>query len=263
MPPSDVDPRKYQGKAFGRLLLIEDEMTLAGPVKRGLEEHGYVVDLAHDGVEGEDRALSNEYDMLLVDWRLPRMDGLTLIGRLRTQGYSQPILMLTARRAIDDKVAGLDTGADDYLTKPFSFEELLARIRALLRRGPAETHNLEGLQPVHLQLGGIAVDTSRRRVTVGQAPLQLRMKEYMLLELLLRYQGQVLSRSVIAERIWGSLYAVTDNAIDVTVSGLRQKLAAFGPTQTRVVLETVRGVGYSLDLDRDSDPDSDRLNWNR
>ena len=240
MPSADT----LQRHATGRLLLVEDEMTLAGPVMRGLEEEGYFVDLAQDGVEGEVRALSEPYDVLLIDWRLPRMDGRTLIERLRKQGCTQPILMLTALRDVDHKVAGLDAGADDYLTKPFSFEELMARLRALLRRVPltASAH----LQPVHLHAGPLEMDTARRRVRYGQTTLQLRTKEYQLLELLLRHQGAVLSRSVIAERIWGSVYDVTDNAIDVTISGLRQKLAAAEPQNGTVTVETIRGVGYAL-----------------
>ena len=214
MPVSDLGPKTSQSQTTGRLLLVEDEPALAGPLRRGLEEEGYSVDLAEDGVTGEARALDDNYDLLLVDWRLPRRDGVTLVRRLRSQGYLQPILMLTARRGIDDKVAGLDAGADDYLTKPFSYEELLARVRALLRRKVSETQSLDNVQQVRLHLGDLEMDTSRRLVAIGQTPLQLRTKEYALLELLLRHSGHVLSRSVIAERVWGSVYDVTDNAID-------------------------------------------------
>lgn len=247
MPSADASQRL----ATGKLLLVEDEMTLAGPVMRGLEEEGYVVDLAQDGVGGEVQALSETYDVLIIDWRLPRMDGRTLIERLRKQGYTQPILMLTALRDIDHKVAGLDAGADDYLTKPFSFEELLARLRALLRRIPLAAHVSADLQPVHLHVGPLEMDTARRLVSYEQTALHLRTKEYRLLELLLRHQGEVFSRSVIAEHIWGSIYDVTDNAIDVTVSGLRQKLTAAARANPKtaydaVTVSTVRGVGYYL-----------------
>ncbi len=220
-------------------------MTLAVPVIRGLEEEGYAVDLAEDGIEGETRALSAVYDVLIIDWRLPRRDGRTLVERLRKQGYARPILMLTALRDVDHKVAGLDAGADDYLTKPFSFEELLARLRALHRRILAAPVAAD-LQAVHLHVGPLEVDTARRRVRYGQTALHLRTKEYQLLELLLRHQGKVLSRSIIAERIWGSVYEVTDNAIDVTVSSLRQKLSAAEANDGTVTIETVRGVGYAL-----------------
>ncbi|MFQ5568142.1 MAG: response regulator transcription factor [Rhodothermales bacterium] len=242
MPSTDI-PRR---DATGKLLLVEDEMTLAGPVMRGLEEEGYTVDLAQDGLDGEARALNETYDVLIIDWRLPRLDGRTLIERLRKQGYTRPILMLTALRDVDHKVAGLDAGADDYLTKPFSFEELMARLRALLRCHPAPAPLPADLRPVHLHTGPLEIDTARRQVFYKQTPLPLRTKEYLLLELLLRHQGRVLSRSVIAERIWGSVYDVTDNAIDVTVSGLRQKLSAADPVQGGVTVETVRGVGYYL-----------------
>ena len=240
MPSADA----LQQGATGKLLLVEDEMTLAVPVMRGLEEEGYAVDLAQDGVEGKTRALNETYDVLIIDWRLPRMDGRTLVERLREHGYARPILMLTALRDIDYKIAGLDAGADDYLTKPFSFEELLARLRALLRRIPLTAS--VGLQPVHLHAGPLEMDTARRRVRYNQSTLHLRTKEYQLLELLLRRQGEVLSRSVIAERVWGSVYDVTDNAIDVTVSGLRQKLNAASKDAQGVSVETVRGVGYTL-----------------
>lgn len=242
MPSVDA----LQQRATGKLLLVEDEMTLAGPVVRGLEEEGYAVDLAQDGVEGERRALSETYDVLIVDWRLPRMDGRTLVELLREKGYARPILMLTALRDVDHKVAGLDAGADDYLTKPFSFEELLARLRALLRRIPSAAPLAADLQPVHLNAGPLEMDTARRQVSYGQITLHLRTKEYQLLELLLRHQGEVLSRSIIAERIWGSVYEVTDNAIDVTVSGLRQKLSEASKDADAVIVETVRGVGYQL-----------------
>lgn len=253
-PLSKTDAR--QQKSSGKLLLVEDEMTLAVPVMRGLEEEGYTVDLAQDGVAGEVQALSATYDVLIVDWRLPRKDGRTLVEQLRERGYTRPILMLTALRDVDHKVAGLDAGADDYLTKPFSFEELLARLRALLRRIPSMTPLAADYQPVHLSAGSLEMDTARRQVRYNQVPLSLRAKEYQLLELLMRHRGEVLSRSVIAERVWGSVYDVTDNAIHVTVSGLRQKLSEASPDRETVTVETVRGVGYVLRTASASEPSS-------
>ena len=227
--------------------MVEDEESLSGPVARGLQEEGYTVDLAADGAQGLQKALAGSYDVLIIDWRLPGMDGRTLIEHLRMAGQRTPILMLTAMRDIDHRVAGLDAGADDYLTKPFSFEELLARLRALRRR--AMDAPAANLQPVHLQVGPLKMDTARREVRLKRQPLTLRMKEYLLLELLMRRTEEVVTRTMIAERVWGSPFEVTDNAIDVTVSGLRQKLAEVQEgrhDQSTVEVETVRGVGYRL-----------------
>lgn len=225
------------------LLLIEDEERLSTSLKEGLEEEGYIVDVAADGVEGETLALDNAYDALIVDWRLPDRDGKTVIEHLRTAGRQVPILMLTALGDVEHRVAGLDAGADDYLPKPFKFEELLARLRALLRRPPLAT------QEQVLRLGALELDTRRREATLGEARLDLRPKEYALLEDLLRHPDEVLSRTVIAERVWGDPFYVTDNVIDVTVSSLRQKLAEAQPAlraKRRLRIETVRGVGYRL-----------------
>ncbi len=225
-----------------RILLVEDQLSLANPLRRGLQEVGYLVDLALDGVEGETLVRDGTYDALIIDWRLPRMDGRMLIERLRQTGHNHPILILTALRDLDHKIAGLDAGADDYMTKPFAFDELLARLRALLRRGPAPQSDLAAVPPA----GPLHAEVARHVVTCDDAPLHLRAKEYRLLVLLMCHQGEVLTRGVIAERIWGSIYEVTDNAIDVTVSGLRQAIgeAAAG----MVTIETVRGVGYRLSV---------------
>lgn len=225
------------------LLLIEDEARLARSLKTGLEEEGYTVDVASDGAEGETMAFSNAYDALIVDWRLPQRDGKTVVEHLREAGREMPILMLTALGDVEHRVAGLDAGADDYLPKPFKFEELLARLRALLRRPPMAT------QQDVLRLGPLELDTKRREATIDGTPLNLRPKEYGLLEDFLRHPDEVVSRTVLAERVWGDAFYVTDNVIDVTISGLRQKLAearaASGGAQT-VRIETVRGVGYRL-----------------
>ncbi len=228
------------------ILLIEDEARLAASVKRGLEEEGFTVDVAGDAAEGERRALAHGYDAFIIDWRLPKGDGKTLIERLRSAGRRAPVLMLTALGDVEHRVTGLQAGADDYLAKPFAFEELVARLRALLRRPPLHQ------QAQSLQAGGLEMDTESRRVTLhgpgGAALLNLRPKEAALLEHLLRARGRVLSRDVIAERVWGEAPYVTDNALDVTVSGLRQRLAEAvqeaGVAAPEV--ETVRGVGYRL-----------------
>lgn len=225
------------------LLLIEDEERLAASLKAGLEEEGYVVDVAADGVAGEANALENAYDAIIVDWRLPKLDGKTVIESVRAAGRTVPILMLTALSDVEHRVEGLDAGADDYLPKPFKFEELLARLRALLRRPPLAT------QQDHLQLGALELDTKRRQATLGGKHLDLRPKEYALLEDFLRHPDEVVSRTVMAERVWGASYYVTDNVIDVTMSGLRQKMADVQSDATdlqSVRIETVRGVGYRL-----------------
>jgi DNA-binding response OmpR family regulator len=231
-----------------RLLLVEDEKAIAEPVRRGLEEEGYVVAVEEDGQRGLAEALVGEYDALIVDWRLPGIDGRTLVERLRGGGVVAPVLMLTALGDVEYRVAGLDAGADDYLAKPFDFDELLARLRALLRRSHATTETGPGLQPVHLRLGRLHLDAARRRVRVEgkdrSGELDLRDKEFRLLELLLRHPGEVVSRTRIAERVWGSPFGVTDNAIDITASGLRQRLGDAEPNGVR--FETVRGVGYRL-----------------
>ena len=228
------------------VLLVEDEKSLSDPVKRGLEEEGYVVDVASDGPKGLMKALADEYDVLIVDWRLPGLDGRTLVERLRAAGRSRPVLMLTALRGVEHRIAGLDAGADDYLAKPFSFEELLARLRALRRRasegaGPTTVHN------DYLELGSLVLDVARRSARIGSVELGLRTKEYLLLELLARRVGQVVTRTVIAERVWGSPFEVTDNAIDVTVSNLRSRLSDAAEDGGGIAVATVRGIGYCLE----------------
>jgi two-component system OmpR family response regulator len=238
-----------------RLLFIEDEADVAGPIKRGLEEEGYRVDWTKNGEEGLTEALAGSYDVLIVDWRLPGMDGRTLVERLRSEGNPTPVLMLTALQDVDHRVAGLDAGADDYMTKPFSFEELLARLRALTRRADRESSSPD-TQKTHLQAGALTMDTARRTVRYGPSSLDLRPKAFRLLELLLRQKGTVVTRTTIAERVWGSPYDVTANAIDVTVSSLRQALqtADFtGESLSQVAIETERGIGYRLIVSPPSD----------
>lgn len=227
------------------ILLIEDEKRLAESLRVGLQEEGFRVDVAADGIEGESLALTNAYDALVVDWRLPGQDGKTIVERVRAAGRKTPIIMLTALADVEHRVAGLDAGADDYLPKPFKFEELLARLRALMRRPPL------AVQDEQLRLGPIEFDARRRRVSYGTVQLDLRPKEFALLEDLLRHPDEVISRTVLAERVWGDAFFVSDNVIDVTVSGLRQKLSdarTSAGDDPVVQIETVRGVGYRLTL---------------
>ena len=238
-----------------RLLFIEDEEDVAGPIKRGLEEEGYLVDWTRKGEEGLTEALAGTYVALIVDWRLPGMDGRTLIEQLRDEGDTTPVLMLTALQDVDHRVAGLDAGADDYLTKPFSFEELLARLRALTRRA-GQASASPGTEKTHLQAGALTMDTARRTVRYGPSSLDLRPKAYRLLELLLRQKETVVTRTKIAERVWGSPYDVTANAIDVTVSSLRQALGKVelgDGALSEVTIETERGIGYRLSVAPSSD----------
>lgn len=225
------------------LLLIEDETRLADSLKRGLEETGFTVDVAHDGEEGEDLALLNGYDALVVDWNLPHQNGKTFIENVRKAGRRYPIIMLTVKSDVEDRIAGLEAGADDYLCKPFSFEELLARLHALLRRPPVSNNNSV------LQTGRFVLNQQRHSIAYEDTVLPLRPKEYSLLELLITHPGTVLSRKTIGERVWGD--SIRDNTIDVTVANLRTKLSDALPLQTRsnrkaVRITTVRGIGYSL-----------------
>lgn len=233
------------------LLLIEDEEDLCRSLKHGLEEEGYTVDLAHDGEHGVLLAITNAYDLLIVDWRLPRRDGMTVVKQLRAHGKTMPILMLTALGDVEHRVAGLDAGADDYLAKPFSFDELLARLRSLLRRVSRT------LQDTAIRVGNVQIHTGRRQVTVMDQVVWLRPKEYALLEVLMRRPEHVLSRSVIAERVWGTAFYTSDHVLDVTISTLRKKLLDAQQKKQHTIheadhrlvsIETIRGVGYRLSV---------------
>ena len=233
-----------------RLLLVEDEPRLAAALRRGLEEEGYVVDHAPDAVQADEMA-AGHYDAFIVDWRLPRGDGRQFVASLRAAGRTEPVLMLTALSDVEHRVAGLDAGADDYLAKPFAFEELLARLRALLRRTAFATPD-PGATVAGATVTGVMVDAERRRVTLsgprGETALTLRPKEYDLLRLLLGRSEAVLSRTVIAERVWGEALFVSDNTLDQVVSSLRRQLAEArgAPGADGPEIETVRGVGYRL-----------------
>ncbi len=224
-----------------QLLLVEDQEALARGLEIGLEEAGYSVDIAYDGMEGEMRALSTSYDLLIVDWMLPRQDGVTLIQHVRDAGVRCPILMLTALSDVEDRVKGLDAGADDYLTKPFAFDELFARLRALRRR-----ENMQKQRPsMRLRSGPLTVDRRGRKVLWKGEELDVRPKEYELLELLLRRANEAITRTVIAESVWGSTF-VTDDTINTTVSSVRRQLRDVDSKTAGIEIETIRGVGYRL-----------------
>ena len=221
------------------ILLVEDEPDLADTIVDGLEAQGYRVHHASGAEVALMEVAAHQYDAMVVDWMLPDMEGPDFIQLLRDEGNATPALMLTVRDSVKDRVKGLDRGADDYLTKPFSFEELLARLRALLRR-PTEWHDLQTLE-----VGALSLNTAQRRCTLNGETLDLRKKEFDLLRLLAERSPAVVSRTGIAERVWGSGF-VSDNAIDVTVSGLRKRLQNADVEAAKVRLETVRGVGYCL-----------------
>lgn len=219
-----------------RILLVEDEEKVASFIRRGLEEERYAVDLARDGEEGLGLALVNPYDLMILDLMLPRLDGFRVLERLRDEDVQVPVLVLTARDRLDDKVRGLDLGADDYLTKPFAFEELLARARALLRRGKVKA------SPV-LSVADLTLDPAARRVTRGGTVIELTAKEYALLEYLMRHHGRVLTRTMIAEHVWDQSFDSYTNVIDVYVNYLRKKI---DHDREPKLIHTVRGVGYVL-----------------
>jgi two-component system OmpR family response regulator len=219
-----------------RVLVVEDEGAMAVLLRRGLSEDGYAVDVAATGEDATWLGSEQEYDVIVLDVMLPDVDGFEVCRRLRASGRFAPILMLTARDGVHDRVAGLDAGADDYLTKPFSFEELSARLRALLRRGHSE-------RPPVLRSGDLALDPASRRVMRGGSEVQLTTKEFSLLELFLRHPGEALSRAAIIEHVWDFAYDGDSNVVDVYVRYLRDKVdRPFG----RRTIETVRGVGYRL-----------------
>jgi two-component system OmpR family response regulator len=219
-----------------RVLVVEDEPKMAGLVKRGLEEEGIAVDVSGRGEDAVWMAGSTEYDVVVLDVMLPGLDGFEVCRRLRADEVWTPVLMLTARDAVEDRVAGLDGGADDYLVKPFSFDELLARLRALARRGSAE-------RPAVLEAGDLRLDPATRQATRGNAEIALSQKEYALLETLMRRPGVVLSRLQLLEHAWDDSYENRSNVVDVYIRYLREKIDRPFGTET---IETVRGVGYRL-----------------
>ncbi|MDB4882764.1 MAG: transcriptional regulator protein [Gemmatimonadetes bacterium] len=219
-----------------RILVIEDDPTVGQYVKRGLEEHRWAVDLMTDGEEGERRASSEAYDLIILDMRLPGKNGLDVLRSLRAKGFERPVLVLTAQDAVDAKVATLRAGADDYVTKPFAFEELLARVEALSRRPRALA------SPV-LRVGDLEIDQATREIRRAGEPIEVTPKEYIVLEYLARHAGRVMSRTLITEYAWGYHFDPGTNIVDVVINHLRKKVDA---GHARKLITTVRGVGYVL-----------------
>ncbi|MCS6777889.1 MAG: response regulator transcription factor [Chthonomonadaceae bacterium] len=219
-----------------RVLVVEDEEKVASFVKKGLEQSAYTVDVVDNGEDALACALTNDYDAIVLDIMLPGKDGFSVVRELRERGCTTPVLALTARDSLEDRVQGLDSGCDDYLAKPFHFEEFLARLRALLRRkGTARTPRLE--------YGGLVLDPITRMVTRDGRPVELTNKEYALLELLLRHPGQVFTRTAILESVWGYDFDAGSNVLEVYMNFLRKKI---DHGARRKLLHTVRGVGYVL-----------------
>ena len=228
-----------------RLLVVEDEPAAAAVLAKGLREHTFAVDIAVDGAAAMDLVAATNYDLVILDVLLPRINGLDLCRRLREFGATFPILMLTARGGLDQRVEGLDAGADDYLSKPYHFPELLARIRALLRRGPA-------LAPAQVSIADLVVDTRAQTVTRAGKPIHLTAKEFALLEYLVQRPGAILSRADIAEHVWDDSFDPDSNLIEVYIQRLRRKV---DDGHAPKLIQTRRGSGYTLTPERSPDDD--------
>ena len=219
-----------------RILVVEDEKRIADFLSRGLESGGYTVDVAGDGATALEMVHASEYDLIILDLGLPDMDGMAVLKKVRTRKTSPPVLILSARDAVDDRVKGLETGADDYLVKPFAYVELLARVRVLLRRGQPT--------PERLQVGDLSLDCIRRKVARAGENIELAPKEFSILEYLMRNRGRPLSRTMIVEHVWDMDYDGLTNIVDVYIRHLRSKIDEKWPDK---MIQTVRGIGYMLD----------------
>ena len=219
-----------------RILIVEDDQRLARQLKKGLDENGHTVSLAFDGIDGLEAARQGHFDVLVLDVMLPRLDGFGVVKQLRKAGSKSPVLMLTARDSAEDIVAGLDAGADDYLTKPFALKVLLARLRALARRKDIEPR-------LQLQIGSVVLDPAQHVVKRAGLPVALTRTEFVLLETLMRNSGRVVTRDRLIEAVWGNDREVESNTLDVYVRQLRTKIE---PTGSRRLIQTIRGVGYAM-----------------
>ncbi len=219
-----------------RLLVVEDEPRISKFICQGLSEAGYAVDATYDGKEANEYTLSADYDLIILDIMLPGIDGLSLLKQWRAYGNHTPVLLLTARDSLDDRVEGLDTGADDYLVKPFAFTELLARVRALLRRPPLQIDNV-------IKISDLVLDNKTHEVRRGGHLIELSQREFMLLNYLMRHPNQILTRTQIAEHIWNFDFASDSNIVDVYIGYLRRKIDR---NFTPALIRTVRGMGYRI-----------------
>jgi two-component system OmpR family response regulator len=222
-----------------RILVVEDDKKIASFIVNGLKQGGFTVDHANNGQTGMELALASTYDAAVIDVMLPQLDGLSLIERLRQHKVQTPVIILSAKRSVDDRIKGLQRGGDDYMTKPFSFAELLARLHALIRRANHES------DPTRFAVGDLALDLLTREVSRGDVKIDLQPREFALLELLMRHNGQVISKTMIIEQVWGYSYDPMTNIVDVLVSRLRNKIDRDFDTK---LIQTYRGVGYALKL---------------
>ena len=236
--PEATPSATFNRNACTRVLVVEDELKVANALREGLEGEGYVVVLEHTGEGAFFRMTTESFDVILLDIMLPGRDGLQVLTTLRARGVDTPVLVLTARDSLDDRVIGLDSGADDYLVKPFAFAEVLARIRALLRRGRAN-------EAAHLTIADLQMDLMTRNVTRAGQPIELTTREFELLEYLLRHDGQVVARGTLARDVWKETARTTplDNVIDVHIARLRRKVDLEHPVK---LIHTVRGVGFMV-----------------
>ncbi len=238
MIPSTQGDKRHKSRGVTRLLVVEDDVKLAHTIARGLESEGFVVDLAHTGRDALDQAAARDYNGVILDVLLPGQDGHEVCRQLRNRDPWLPVLMLTALDAIEDRIRGLETGADDYLVKPFDFGEFVARVRALIRRGPSE-------RPAPLELGALRADPLTREVTYGDETIALTPREYALLEFMLRRPGQVVSRAQLLEQVWAEDYEGSPNVVDVYIGYVRRKFEQAGVPP---LIRTVRGSGFVLEV---------------